>query len=87
MTTLDPSTAQALDLTAPATRTPSSALRARRAFLVAAPVLAGLFAVVGACADPAAGIMDDSLYKIYADNPGPLPVSYTHLTLPTILLV
>jgi len=72
MTTLDPSTAQALDLTAPATRTPSSALRVRRAFLVAAPVLAGLFAVVGAYADPAAGIMDDSLYKIYADNPGPL---------------
>ena len=55
-----------------ATPTSSSALAARRAFLVAAPVLAGLFAVVGAYADPAAGIMDDRLYAIYADNPEPL---------------
>jgi hypothetical protein len=52
--------------------TSSSALAARRAFLVAAPVLAGLFAIVGAYADPAAGIMDDRLYAIYADNPEPL---------------
>jgi hypothetical protein len=56
----------------PSGGTSSSALAARRAFLVAAPVLAGLFAIVGAYADPAAGIMDDRLYAIYADNPGPL---------------
>ncbi|QNN52937.1 hypothetical protein [Nocardioides mesophilus] len=72
MTTLD-----AASLTASAEATadparPSRALAARRWFLVAAPVLAGAFAVVGAYADPAAGIMDDRLFKIYAENPGPL---------------
>ena len=52
--------------------TSSSALKARRAFLVAAPVLAGLFAIVGAYADPGAGIMGDGMFQIYADNPDPL---------------
>lgn len=51
---------------------PTSALSARRAFLVAAPVLAGIFAVIGAYADPAAGIMGPGLYEIYTDNPDPL---------------
>jgi hypothetical protein len=52
--------------------TSSSALSARRAFLVAAPVLAGLFAIVGAYADPGAGVMGQEMWKIYAANPDPL---------------
>jgi hypothetical protein len=50
----------------------SRALAVRRGFLIAAPVLAGLFAVIGAYADPAAGIAGIRLYEIYTDNPGPL---------------
>jgi hypothetical protein len=48
------------------------ALSVRRGFLVAAPVLAGLFAIVGAVADPAAGISGHEMYKLYAENPAPL---------------
>ena len=44
----------------------SRALAARRWFLVAAPVLAGLFAVIGAYADPAAGISGEKMWRIYA---------------------
>jgi hypothetical protein len=46
-----------------------SALSARRWFLVSAPVLAGLFAVVGAYADPAVGLTGPKLFELYADNP------------------
>jgi hypothetical protein len=53
---------------APRTR----ALSARRGFLVASPVLAGLLAVVGAYADPAAGLSGPEMQAIYAANPGPL---------------
>jgi hypothetical protein len=53
---------------APRTR----ALAARRGFLVASPVLAGLFAIVGAYADPAAGISGAEMQALYAANPGPL---------------
>lgn len=51
---------------------PSRALAVRRWFVVACPTLAGLLAVLGAAADPAAGISGEELYRIYADNPGPL---------------
>lgn len=44
----------------------SKALAARRWFLVAAPVLAGVFAVIGAYADPAAGISGEKMWRIYA---------------------
>ena len=47
----------------------SKALGFRRGFLVAAPVLAGLFLIVGAAADPAAGISGDKMLEIYFDNP------------------
>lgn len=74
-------------------RAPSRALAARRAVLVAAPVLAGALAVVGAAADPAAGIMDEELFRIYADNPEPLQVkslalhwSYALWMLPAMLV-
>lgn len=51
---------------------PSRALAVRRGFLIASPVLAGLFAVVGAYADPAAGISGARMYEIYAASPDPL---------------
>jgi hypothetical protein len=50
----------------------SRALAVRRWFLIASPVLAGLFAVVAAYADPAAGISGTRMYEIYAANPDPL---------------
>jgi len=71
MTTLDLS-ADAAGAGTTATSRGSSALAVRRWFLVAAPVLAGLLAVVGAAADPAAGLADDTLYRLYAANPEPL---------------
>jgi hypothetical protein len=61
-------TAPDLPVTAAATVRPdtSKALAARRWFLVAAPVLAGLFAIVGAYADPAAGISGEKMWRIYS---------------------
>ena len=50
----------------------SRAVAVRRWFLVACPVLAGLFAVVGAYADPAVGLDGDELWALYAANPEPL---------------
>jgi hypothetical protein len=47
----------------------SRALSVRRGFLIASPVLAGLFAIVGAAADPAAGISGTKMFEIYTDNP------------------
>ena len=49
-----------------------SGLRIRRWFLVASPVLAGLFAVLGAANDPAVGQDGAVLYEAYAENPDPL---------------
>ena len=51
---------------------PSRALAVRRGFLVAAPVLAGLFLTVGAVADPAAGTAGDAMLEVYFDNPARL---------------
>lgn len=50
----------------------SRALAVRRALLVASPVLAGLFLVLGALADPASGLSGDKMTRIYIDNPDPL---------------
>lgn len=50
----------------------SRALALRRGFLVAAPVLAGVFLTIGALADPAAGISGDRMLEIYGAEPGPL---------------
>ena len=50
----------------------SRALSVRRGFLIASPVLAGIFAIVGAAADPAAGISGSKMFEIYAANPEPL---------------
>jgi hypothetical protein len=60
-----------------ATRTPgrtSRALAARRWFLVAAPVLAGIFAVIGAYADPAAGTSGEAMWRVYAAEHEPLQI-------------
>jgi hypothetical protein len=45
------------------------ALAVRRWFLVSSPVLAGLFAIVGAYADPAVGLEGRELWALYAANP------------------
>ena len=50
----------------------SRALAVRRGLLVASPVLAGLFCLVGAIADPASGLSGDKMTRIYIDNPDPL---------------
>src|SRR5918999_841609 len=47
-------------------------LSLRRWFLIAAPILAGLFAILGAAADPAVGEDGRVLYEKYAANPDPL---------------
>jgi hypothetical protein len=51
-----------------------SAVRARHWFLVLAPTLAGLLAVVGAAADPAVGEDGAALYEAYARDPAAVQV-------------
>lgn len=65
--------APVLDL-APATSRQPLGLRVRRYALVALPALAGVGLVVGALADPAAGISGRRMYEIYADDPDVLQV-------------
>lgn len=48
------------------------AVAVRRWFIILSPVLAGLFAIVGAASDPAVGIDGREMYAIYAEQPGPL---------------
>lgn len=69
------------------------ALAARRWFLVASPVLAGLLAVVGAYFDPAAGIAGRELYEIYTVEHQPLQLkslgfhwSYAFWIAPALLI-
>ena len=77
-----------------AARPRARALALRRGFLVAAPVLAGVLATVGAVADPAAGISGDRMLEIYFDNPERLQVkslayhwSYAFWIVPAMLIV
>jgi hypothetical protein len=63
--------AEASPTTAVAAAT-SRALAVRRLFLVLCPVLAGIFAVIGAYADPGAGISGNAMFRLYAAHPGPL---------------
>lgn len=72
----------------------SHAVSIRRWFIVASPVLAGLFAVVGAYADPGAGISGKAMYEIYTANPEALQLkslgfhwSYAFWMAPALLLV
>jgi hypothetical protein len=58
--------------TTPSAAPRSSAITARRGLLVAAPVLAAAFTIVGAVGDPAAGINGSEMLKIYIENPSPL---------------
>ncbi len=71
----------------------SAGLMVRRWFLVASPVLAGLFAVLGASADPAVGQDGVVLWKAYAENPEPLQFksfgfhwAYSFWMVPTLLI-
>ncbi len=48
------------------------AVAARRAFLVACPLLAGAFAVVAAVADPASGLSGRPMTELYIAHPDPL---------------
>lgn len=64
---------------------------ARRILLIAAPILAGVFAIIGTAADPAAGISGAEMWRIIAENPDPLQWksfglhwSYTFWALPAL---
>ena len=61
--------AEQLGSGSPAQATPTRALSVRRWFLIVSPVLAGLFAVVGAYADPAVALEGPELWRLYAANP------------------
>jgi hypothetical protein len=50
----------------------SSALTARRLFLISCPVLAAVFTMMGALGDPGAGVSGDKMLRLYIDNPDPL---------------
>ena len=72
----------------------SKALSFRRGFLVAAPVLAGLFAIVGAVADPSAGASGDAMLRVYFTHPEALQFkslgyhwAYAFWILPAMLIV
>lgn len=80
--------------TAAADPRPSRAVAARRWFIVASPVLAGLFAIVGAYADPAAGTDGVKMWTVYAQNQEALQFkslgfhwSYAFWIAPALLLV
>jgi hypothetical protein len=71
----------------------SKALAVRRGLLVAMPVLAGVFLVVGAVADPAGGISGTKMNEIYIDHPDALQWkstgyhwAYAFLIAPAMLL-
>jgi hypothetical protein len=71
----------------------SRAVAARRWFVIASPVLAGVFAVLGSVADPAAGQSGREMWEIYAANPEPLQFkslgfhwSYSFWIAPAMLL-
>lgn len=78
----------------PAPKGRSKALAFRRGFLIAAPVLAGLFATVGAVADPAAGTTGDAMLKVYFTHPEALQFkslayhwAYAFWIVPAMLIV
>ncbi len=88
--TLTPSLAASAAADAPR----SKALGVRRGFLVAAPVLAGLFAIVGAVADPSAGVSGDAMLRDYFANPEALQFkslgyhwAYAFWTVPALMIV
>ena len=81
------------DTTAGDERRGPFAVAVRRWLLIASPVLAGLFAVVGAAADPGAGISGREMYELYVENPDPLQFkslgfhwSYSFWIAPALLL-
>jgi len=92
MTTIHPD-AEQIGAVHPPQGTPTSALSARRWFLIVSPVLAGLFAVAGAYADPAVGLDGPELWSLYAANPEALQFkslgfhwSYSFWFVPALLI-
>ena len=72
-TTTHQDTATTTTPTATPTGAPrSKAITVRRTLLVAAPLLAAGFGLVGAFGDPAAGTNGTEMIKVYIENPGPL---------------
>lgn len=78
----------------PSPRRPTAlrpSIRVRRWLLVASPVLAGLFVILGTAADPAAGIAGPEMWRLYAEHPDALQWksfglhwSYTFWALPAV---
>ncbi|MCE4027936.1 hypothetical protein LXM50_18325 [Microbacterium sp. Au-Mic1] len=65
--------------------------RLRHAVLIASPVLAGLFVLIGVATDPGAGVSGPAMWKLYAEHPDPLQWSaydlhwsYTFWALPAM---
>ncbi len=63
--------------TPPAAPTAPRGITVRRTLLVAAPLLAAGFGLVGAFGDPAAGTNGTEMIKVYIENPGPLQFKST----------
>lgn len=66
-------------------------IRVRRWLLVASPVLAGLFVILGVVADPAAGVSGPDMWRLYTEHPDALQWksfglhwSYTFWALPAV---
>lgn len=66
-------------------------IRVRRWLLVASPVLAGLFVILGVVADPAAGVSGAEMWRLYTEHPDALQWksfglhwSYTFWALPAL---
>lgn len=78
----------------PPARPRSRALATRRWFLILSPVLAGVFTMIGAYADPAVGEDGPALFRLYAENPDPLQFKslgfhwgYAFWMIPALLIV
>jgi hypothetical protein len=94
MTTIASPARQHSRTATPEVSRPVRSLAVRRAFLVAAPVLAGLFLIVGAVADPASGLSGQRMHEIYTANPEALQFkslgykwAYAFWILPSLLAV
>ena len=70
MSTLTSTTTTPVDDSA---RPTSRALQARRGFLIASPVLAGIGCVIGAYADPAVGLEGQGVEEVVATQVGDYP--------------
>lgn len=93
MTTITTAAPDSGERIAAAERQRTRALSVRRWFLVVSPVLAGLFAIVGAYFDPAAGTSGRAMYEVYTVEHLPLQLkslgfhwSYAFWIAPALLI-